>query len=278
MGVSDYNAPLVAKDLCIHESQLSAILRRLYRALPSADLVRFDKMPGHIGEGPNPLAGHEMFRQMSYRAWGVGLPSTRATYDSSVLGLTFRKELQRKRRRIAGRGKVDFYSAGTEAEARRIFEALCDQRAARFAELGRRNILEDETYRSFYETIVLTSCRTGFADLSALEVDGEIVAAMFALRHGAQRYLLMSTLQGGKWKSCSPGNVAIDSAISQMIASGENYLDFTIGDEAYKRDFAATPRALYSGVRAQSIFGTAQAFSSNFRAIVRNRLRPADAA
>ena len=85
-------------------------------------------------------------------------------------------------------------------------------------------------------------------------------------------------MQAGKWKSCSPGHVAIDSAITDMIERGETYMDFTIGDEAYKRDFAATPRTLYAGVRAQSMVGAAQAFSANFRAIVRNSLRAKEAA
>ena len=273
LGVSDYNAPLLAADFEPEERELGGILRRIFQALPSADLVRFNKAPEFVGKNRNPLIRHEMFHQMSFRSWGVELPATRAAFDGDVLGSTFRKELQRKHRRIGGRGKVEFETAGTEAQAREIFAALCEQRAARFAELGRHNILEDETFRSFYENVILTSSRDGFAVLSGLRVDGEIVAAMFALRRNGERHLLMSTLQSGKWKSCSPGNVAIDRAISEMIDGQESYLDFTIGDETYKRDFAATPRALYAGVRAQSLIGTAQAFTTNFKAIIRNRLR-----
>ena len=278
LGVSDYNAPLVAKDFHPDERELAGVMRRLFRALPPADIVRFSKAPAIIGGRANPLIRHELLRPMSFRSWGVALPITRQEFDEGVLGATFRKELHRKRRRLQGRGKVEYVAASTASEARALFDALCVQRAARFTELGRKNILEDETFHSFYETVLLTSLQDGFASLSGLKVDGEIIATMFALRHNGERHLLMSTMQAGKWKSCSPGNVAIDSAITDMIERGETYMDFTIGDEAYKRDFAATPRTLYAGVRAQSMVGAAQAFSANFRAIVRNSLRAKEAA
>ncbi len=272
LGVSDYNAPLVAPGFAPDERQLRRLMREFFSALPSADLLRFDKTPDTLGDAPNPLAGHEMFHRMRFQSWGVGLPATRAGFEAG-LSPGFLKELGRKHRRLAGKGEVRLQLAGSEREVVEIFGALVDQRRRRFTELGRENVLDDAVFRDFYETVILSSLRTGFASLAALRCGDEIVATLFGLRSRGAFHLLMSTMQGGKWKSSSPGNVAIDEMISAMIGEGEDHFDFTIGDELYKRDFGARPANLYECVRAQSILGAPFAFKTNARAIIRNRLR-----
>lgn len=273
LGVSDYNAPLLAAHFQPTELQLRRIMRSIFLELPPADLLCFDKFPEFLGQRPNPMLEHEMFHRMRFQSWESKLPATREQFDST-LPSTFRKELQRKHRRLAGRGSVELCETRNEADAQIAFETLCDQRRERFTELGRKDILEDAVYRDFYETIILSSLRTGFATLTTLRCDDESVAIMLGLHHAKSYHLLMSTIQSGKWKSCSPGNVAIDSMITALIGLGDRNFDFTIGDETYKHNFGAKPHQLYECVRAQSIFGAAQAFSMNFRSIVRNRLRP----
>jgi CelD/BcsL family acetyltransferase involved in cellulose biosynthesis len=272
LGVSDYNAPLVAAGFQPEERQLHRIMREIFAELPSADLLRFDKTPDMLGGVPNPLAGHEMFHRMRFQSWGVDLPPTRQGYESLV-SPCFSKELARKHRRLAGKGEVALQIARTEREVSEIFGALVEQRHQRFSELGRPNILDDEAFRDFYETVILSSLRTGFACLAALRCGDDIVATLFGLRSRGIFHLLMSTMQGGKWKSSSPGNVIIDEMISAMIADGEDRFDFTIGDESYKRDFGASSSKLYECVRAQSILGAPFAFKTNARSIIRNRLR-----
>jgi CelD/BcsL family acetyltransferase involved in cellulose biosynthesis len=82
---------------------------------------------------------------------------------------------------------------------------------------------------------------------------------MLSLRHGDATYVIMTTFEGGDWKSASLGNVLIREAVERNIGDGVRYFDLTIGDEAYKRDFGARRMPLYSIVRPLSLAGVALA-------------------
>jgi hypothetical protein len=48
---------------------------------------------------------------------------------------------------------------------------------------------------------------------SLLKVGGKIVGTILALNHQGVFHIIMSTYEGGEWKSCSLGNVVIRAAI-----------------------------------------------------------------
>lgn len=278
LGVSDYNAPILAAGFAPSEREIEALWRAICRALPSADLIRLDKVPETILDRPNPMARLTGLHRMGFSYWTAALPPDRETFDHQALTGTFRKELRRKRRRTEGRGPVSFAHAATVEQARAILDALVVQRRQRFEELGRTNILSDPTFLGFYEAVIFDNWAERFGDLSALMVGDEIAATMLALRHRGGHYLLMSGFDGEKWKSCSPGNVMIDAAITALIGEGMRCFDFTIGDEAYKQEFGAKPSALYYGKRSLSLFGVPLSLAGRLKAMLRDHLKPALAA
>jgi CelD/BcsL family acetyltransferase involved in cellulose biosynthesis len=233
---------------------MDELWQRILHALPPADVVRFEKMPAAFSGAANPLHTLDDTRSMSIESWHVALPKTRPEYDNRLTS-TFLKELRRKGRRVDGRGKSALVHAGDSDEALRIFDALARMRTERFAELGRDNVLAVPALRAFYEAVIVESWSEGFTSLDALEVDGEIVAALFALRHAGTYSLLLSAFLGGEWKSASPGNVVLDRMATHLIESGVRVFDFTIGNENYKRDFGAVPQALLAGDYPVSLLG-----------------------
>ena len=253
-GLSDYNAPLLARNFAPGETPMNALWRAILAKLPPADVVRLDKMPAQFAGGPNPLHHLQGKRPMKIDAWGVQLPSTRAEYEKR-LSSTFCKELRRKGRRVESRGKATLIHARDGKDALRIFDALAQMRTHRFEALGRGNVLAVPALRSFYEAVIVDSFAQNFAALSALEVDGELVATLFALRHADTYYLLLSSFRNGEWKSASPGNVMLDRMTTHLIESGVGVFDFTIGNESYKRDFGAQPQALAAGDYPLSLIG-----------------------
>ncbi len=115
--------------------------------------------------------------------------------------------------------------------------------------------MSDRRYRNFYEDVLLRDQAGEFALLHELRVEGETVATTLALNFQGARYVLMSTFEAGDWKSCSPGNVMMVECIADSVARNHHYFDLTIGNEPYKRDFAATPRPLYSAIKPLSMKG-----------------------
>lgn len=271
LGVSDYNAPLLGPNFHQSRADFSALWARVRAMLPKSDLLRFDKSPAMIGAARNPLADLGGLRPLRLGAWSVPLPQSRELYESQALAPSLAKELRRKRRRIAQRGELRFFKATTREDTRRLFAALTEMRSARFDDLGRSNILADETCRRFYESLALDGAN-GCAELHGVEVDGVLVAVLFGLRHAGAYSLLLSGFLADEWKSCSLGNVSVDLMMSAAIDEGLDVFDFTIGDAACKGDFGAQRMTLYGGVQAQSMRALRRAAESRLKGAVRTLL------
>lgn len=256
LGVSDYHAPLFAPPMGDLGAQGPALWSKIQAALRPADLFRLEKVPATVGGARNPLQDVAR-RRMNFSSWDVVLPGDRAAFDAALPDRSFLRELARKGRRLAGRGQARFAEATTPGDLRRAFEALCAQRAARFAELGRDNILQAQPFRDFYERVALAP-QDRVARLFTLSVDDEIVATVFGLARKGRFCMIMSTIGDARWKSASPGNVAMGRLVSRLIEEGGGVLDFTIGDEAYKRSFGAAQRPLDAGVLSLSWRGSPQ--------------------
>ena len=261
LGVSDYNAPLIARAFNPSAPEWAALWRDIVRQLSGGSILSLQKMPSHIEGRANPLVAWAGARPMPVGAWGVGLPATLPEYDSKVLKPTFRRELAKKERRVAKRGSVVFATAGSVGEQREIFAVLARQRQLRCEELGRDNDLGNPLIRRFRDALVEDASSASPVRLSALKVDGEMVATMFALEHRGTSHVIMTTFAGGDWKSCSPGSILIHKAIESCLAQGIRTFDLTIGDEAYKKDFGTTRQPLFSLVRPLTPFGSLLAFA-----------------
>ena len=270
-GVSDYNAPLMSREMTISRAEAPAVLRAIVAALGSASALRLEKMPAQIDGIDNPLMEFSGVQPILSASWGFGLPPKLADYDKS-LSSTFRKEIHRKRRRVAGRGEMSFVQAGSIDEKLSLFDTLVRQRQARCDEMGRFHLLSDHRFRAFYEAIIKRESTQDFVELHALKVNDEVVAATLSLRHRQSRFMLMTTFEGGDWKSCSLGNVVLYESIADSIARGDAYFDLTIGNESYKKDFGAVAKPLHSVTRALTIMGLPHAAVRTAAIAVRKRI------
>lgn len=269
LGVSDYQAPLFAPELLDLPERETILWPRIQAALRPADLFSFEKLPSLVAGLRNPLLDIAR-RHMNFAAWDVPLPADRAAFDAALANDSFLRELARKNRRISGRGELRFAEAIAVEERRRAFDTLSRQRAARFAELGRENILQVSPFRTFYEKVALAEFDR-VSRLFTLSVDDEIVGTIFGLGRGGRFCIIMSTIGDERWKSCSPGNVAMDRLVSHLIDEGGGVLDFTIGDETYKRSFGAVERELGAGVVSLSWRGSPRLVADLARKAIQNR-------
>lgn len=269
LGASDYQAPLFAPDADALRGDRRAIWTQVQAALRPADLFRVEKVPALVGGARNPLADLAR-RRMNFSAWDVALPASRETFDAGLPDQSFLRELARKSRRLGGKGEMRFAEAREPHELARAFDALNAQRAARFTELGRDNILQRDPFRAFYAAVALAETQR-VVRLFTLSVDDEIVGTIFGLARNGRFCMIMSTIGDARWKSSSPGNVAMDRLVSQLIGEGGSVLDFTIGDEPYKKSFGATERELGAGVLSLSWRGSPRLVVDYARKALRGR-------
>ncbi len=275
LGVSDYNAPILAPNFAPSPAQWRDLWRRILVALaPSGAALRLEKTPALIDGRANPLVAFGgRLTQMGFSAWSVALPGSFAEFCKATLDPSFAREIAKKSRRVAKHGAVEFVFAETPDEKRVAFDILARQRQERFAELGRRgNVLEQSDYRRFYRSATVES-PLPLARLALLKVGGEIVASLFSLQRRDALHVIMSTFEGGEWKSCSLGNVLIQTAIEHCIAEGLATFDLTIGDEDYKQKFGARPSPLYATWVALTPLGAALVLAARAASRIRKTIR-----
>ena len=254
LGLSDYNAPLLASDLDLNACELRELWDAIRRALPPADIVRFDKVPLTVRGRDNPIARLDWMRPMELCAWALRLPATREAYEKDVLDRKARKEHRRKRKRLAQHtGAFALVHAATPSDGGAIFDALRDERWARFRRTKRADVLEDPCFLAFYRAVAFDSW-SPFVDLAALMAGDKILATLFALRHEGAYLLLMHSFEP-TLEAFSPSIVAIDEMVTHLIASGVRVFDFTVGNEAYKLEFGVRKTPLVRGLYPLSLRG-----------------------
>ena len=131
LGASDYNAPLLASDFTPSPTEFSALWSAIRAALPAADILRIDKSPATICGRPNPLASLGFMHRLTLGAWSLRLPATREAYERDAIAPRVRKELYRKRRRLAEFGPLNLRKAAKHrpierAHVRFVHAAIAD--------------------------------------------------------------------------------------------------------------------------------------------------------
>jgi CelD/BcsL family acetyltransferase involved in cellulose biosynthesis len=266
LGVSDYNAPILAKSFNPSAAQWHELWRAILARLDRGSIIRLNNVPHMIGGQANPLAWTVGDAgTMDFSSWGFALPPTLEDYKANLLNPSFAKELAKKRRRVAKRGKVEYCVARSADERQTFFDILARQRQTRCDEMRRPNVLAQAPYLRFYQAVAFEAAGE-LASLSALKVDGEIVGTILALKHRDALHIIMSTFERGPWKACSLGNILIQQAIEHAIAAGLAYFDLTIGDESYKILFGATPSNLYTALQPRTPAGALVASALTFAA------------
>lgn len=228
-GVSDYNAPFVAPDFDPCRATLRRIWQRILAALPGGEMLFLEKMPATVAGRRNLLLDLDGVRPSTLQGHPLPLGGGLA----AVRGLcAIPRSLARKRRKLGHRGALTF--------------SLVDGAGAR-ADLDRLMVWRERRYdvrpvtADFYRRLIADSdlCRLGM-----LRLDGEPIAGCFGFLADRTLHLLVVSFDG-RWANWSPGLLAIEDMIAAATAEGCDTFDFTIGSEAYKREFGAVPEMLW---------------------------------
>ena len=152
--------------------------RKLWQALVDGidryDAIRLQKMPRQIGEHVNPLALGQHTRVADLRRWGTVADSQWAADRRTS------RAFKRSQNGLAKVGACRLVFAKTEEEARRILCTLDRLQTERLRDLGRSHILSQPLHRKFYHALA-TSLQPDFSFLSALELDGELIACLMSV-------------------------------------------------------------------------------------------------
>lgn len=267
-GLADYNGPVLGRDAPQNAAGAAKIWTALVRALPKADVIRFERMPAQIGTMANPLALLPRARPATVGGLDLRLIGSYAEWRQA-LPRRYRMELGRCARRFEALPGARFERVREMGSS--AFDALEQLQRERVDALEMPYVLDEPDARAFYRRLA-ADLSGGAGVLTTLVANGGIVAALFGLRSGS-RYIMLRIGADAAYARMSPARHLITQTMEALRAEGVEYFDFGLGDYAYKRKLGALPIDLFDLVAARSPFGVAEATAFRLKARLRTHVR-----
>lgn len=259
LGVSDYAVPVVDPRDVADLLGDQALVRQIRESLGPFDLLQI----AHVPDVPDTflalLAGARASRH-SYSAHTVDLAATVELWRSS-LDPSFARHLERKFKRLRPRGEHRLRLVDDPSELESLMRRMQRFRAARFAERGGMDLVQDPDCFAFYVAAIRRSLTAGLGRLAAFEVAGEPAAVVFDLVDESTELFVLVGYDFERLRNASLGLLVVTELAGAAIVRNLRHFDLTVGDEAYKADFGARPRPLYEVRVCRTPLGSAGAVS-----------------
>jgi CelD/BcsL family acetyltransferase involved in cellulose biosynthesis len=139
-------------------------------------------------------------------------------------------------------------------------EVMKKFRGPRFQAQGDGDLLQRPEYFDFYSDVAIRG-RGSLVRLYAMKMDGDVIATVLGLRHRDSLLVIMTAFDIAGYKSQSIGALMFERVAKDCIERGDQVLDFTIGDEPYKKAFGAQPTPMSSVTQAGSAAGSVALFA-----------------
>jgi CelD/BcsL family acetyltransferase involved in cellulose biosynthesis len=254
LRVSDYLAPVctaqVFSDL-LQDDSACLELRRLVRPF---DLLRMPKLPDGRIPLENLLAAPRRIA-MDTNAYSTVLFAPFEQWRANALDRSYQKELAKKSRQLHKKGAVSFSCCEDAASVAEAMEVMKKLRGPRFQAQGDGDLLQRPEYFAFYSDVAARGLNS-FVRLYVMKMEGQIIAAVLGLHHGDNFLVIMSAFDIAGFKNQSLGALTFEQVARDCIERGDHVLDFTIGDESYKRLFGAQPSPMWTVTQAGSVAGS----------------------
>lgn len=259
LRVSDYLAPVCSPDVFSQLLDDAAACARIRRLVRPFDLLRMVKLPDGRLPIEDLLAASRRVA-MDTNAYATVLVAPFEQWRASTLDRSYQKELAKKRRQLEKKGALSFSCCGDSASVLEALDVMRKFRGPRFHAQGDGDLLQRPEYYDFYSAVALGGLGS-FVRLYAMKMDGEVIAAVLGLCHQSSFLIIMSAFDIAGYKSQSLGALMFEQVARACIERGDRMLDFTIGDEPYKKLFGGQPSPMWAVTQAGSTAGAIALFA-----------------
>jgi CelD/BcsL family acetyltransferase involved in cellulose biosynthesis len=254
LRVSDYLAPVCTAETLSDLLRDETACRQIRRLVRPFDLLRMPKLPD--GKLPlEQLLATPRRTAIDTNAYSTLLVAPFEQWRASAINRSYQKELAKKWRQLEKKGEIGFSCCGDNASVLAAMEQMKRFRGPRFQAQGDGDLLQRPEYFGFYSDVTVRGIG-GFVRLYTMTLDGNVIATVLGLCHGDSFLIIMSAFDIAGYKSQSLGALMFERVARDCIERGDRVLDFTIGDEPYKRSFGAQPSPMWSVTQAGSAAGS----------------------
>jgi len=249
-GVSDYASAIASNTAMEAIAADRDACARIKVALKPFDVLRIQKLRGDCFPIERILGAAERVA-MPMSAHAVPLSASYPAWRAANITASYRKELDKKLRQLNRKGAIVF-SCATDADTiRATLDKMKEFRGPRF---GDGDLLQNSAYFDFYLDIATQSLGS-LSRLYSVTLDGSPIAGVMSLSHHGRVLVILGGFDLTNHKNQSLGSLTFEMVAQHSIEMGDTTLDFTIGDEPYKRLFGAEASHVYQISRSGSLMG-----------------------
>lgn len=224
------------------------------------DLFRFSRQPLEWNGVANPFASlprrpspsNAYFRRLS--------PDAQAIL-AAIHSKDTRKKLQRKEKALEAMGRLALVEPADAAETARFVDAFLAQKAARFAEMGVRDVFAVDGMREALITLIVPGAH-GHARpvrLFALTLDERPIALFGGAAAGDRYSGMFNSIAGGAIARDSPGEILVARLVRRLCEEGYTIFDLGVGEARYKDRLCDGVDELFETTLAVTALGRAAA-------------------
>lgn len=259
----DYNAPVLCERFAqqVDAGGFARLWRDIIGLLRTNPRYRFDlidlqKMPETIGRQRNPFLDLPVLPNPS-GAHIATLESDWERFYAAKRSASTRKRERGKLKQLAQHGAIRFVHVQDGADVARTVDTLIVQKEHSFARMGVENIFARPGYREFVLDVATDPGMRELVHVGRMDVGATMAATSLGLTFRGCYYLLFSSYADGDVARFGPGRAHLHELLRHAIERGFDRFDFTIGDEAYKREWSDIELRLYDHLAANTVRGWA---------------------
>lgn len=254
---ADYHAPLVdgAFARMADKETVAAILTAVANAVPDAQMVDLCKTARTIGNAPNPLAAlpHTLHPSAAH---AITLGHDWESLYAALRSKDTRRKDRQRRRRLEQSGSFRLETARGARERHRLLDRILEQKSIWLRARGIADPFASAPARAFLHKLIDTPSLGDTLHISAMTLDGVIVAGNFGYVQDGRFYAVIGSIADGPVARHSPGIFHLHELIKWCISEGIATFDLTVGDEGYKADWCDTRLDLVDIRLALSLTGS----------------------
>ncbi|HMN42981.1 MAG TPA: GNAT family N-acetyltransferase [Povalibacter sp.] len=229
---ADYSLFIVADGM---PSILHSLLRPLAAKVAAGGRAKFDEVPEFS------LLGLHLLQQartagMSGIKWRRSSVCPRLRLDDGARAREVEegRDVRRKLRRLEALGRVEVEHCLEPVTILELLPELFRLHEQRWRNTAYPSLFVKLSNQQFYRELVTSAARKGRVVLSLLRLDGIIVAMHLGFR-SRDTIIYYKPAFDAAYEKCSPGSLLLASLASYARRSGLAWIDFSRGDEPYKR-------------------------------------------
>jgi CelD/BcsL family acetyltransferase involved in cellulose biosynthesis len=259
LRVSDYlTVPCSAKVFSEVLEDARACLE-IQRLVKPFDVLRIPKLPDGTFAVERLLAAPARVVASS-SAYSVALTAPFEQWRTNSLDRSRQRDLGRKWRQLQKMGVLSFSLCEDRDAITAAMEMMKEYRGPRFQARGDGDLLQRPEYFDFYSDIALRGVGS-LVRVYALRMDGRLIATVLGLLHKGAFHTILNAFDVGGYKSQSIGLLMFEQVAKDCIERGDQVLDFTIGDEPYKKSFGAKASPMWILTQTGSAAGSVAEFA-----------------